>query len=194
MKLFEFSDTINLNEMLKKVFLNYVFLILFSIRVNNGFEYEMLKNPDSIKGSYSAFSQSDEESYLEAFDTLIKDSYSVPLPSDLKAECTNQNHDYTTLTVKTITTSMSSSDLQIFCGYDSICTISSGLSVNMNSNLNVAALVVMGNLLWNEVTQPSNTQWLCAGKNFNLKKKFKYFFFFCFRLHCGKPPIFIKIK
>ena len=58
---------------------------------------------------------------------------------------------------------MSSSQLQAFCGNDSICTIPTGLNVVMNSNLNVAALVVKGTLTWNDVSQISSNQWLCAG-------------------------------
>lgn len=115
-----------------------------------------------INNAYEAFSQQDEAEYLGAFDTLIKDSYSAPLPVDLAAACKNKNQA-TVSTVKSITTSMLSSDLQIFCGTDTICTIPDGLTVTMNSNLNVAALVVNGSLVWNEASQSSTYQWLCAG-------------------------------
>ncbi|CAF3389457.1 unnamed protein product [Rotaria socialis] len=109
-----------------------------------------------------AFSQQDESAYIDAFSTLIKDSYSAPLPRELTTTCKNQNKDSVS-TVKSITTSMLSSDLQIFCGTETICTIPAGFTVTMNSNLNVAALVLSGSLVWNDVSQSSSDQWLCAG-------------------------------
>jgi filamentous hemagglutinin family protein len=112
--------------------------------------------------AYEAFGEQDEAPYLEAFSTLIKDSYSASLPQDLTAACKNQNQA-TVSGVKSITSSMLSSDLQTFCGADTICTIPAGFTVTMNSNLNVAALVVSGSLVWNDVSQPSSDQWLCAG-------------------------------
>lgn len=116
-----------------------------------------------MNNAYEAFSQEDEASYLDAFSTLIKDSYELPLPKDLVAICKNQPEITTTTTVKSITNSMSSTDLQSFCGSNTICTIPAGLTVTMNSNLNVAALVVSGSLIWNDASQSSNNQWLCAG-------------------------------
>ncbi|CAF4040020.1 unnamed protein product [Adineta steineri] len=111
---------------------------------------------------YKAFGQQDEAEYIDDFSTLIKDSYSAPLPQDLAATCKNQNQ-VTVSTTKSITSSMLSSDLQIFCGTDTICIIPNGFTVTMNSNLNVAALVVSGSLIWNDASQSSNNQWLCAG-------------------------------
>ena len=111
---------------------------------------------------FEAFAQRDEASYLEAFSTLIKDSYSAPLPQALAATCKNENH-VTVSTVKSITSSMLSSDLQTFCGTDTICTIPARFTVTMNSNLNVAALVVSGSLVWNDASQSASEQWLCAG-------------------------------
>ena len=58
---------------------------------------------------------------------------------------------------------MTSYRLQHFCGYESICTIPFGLTVVMNSNLNVGALVVKGKLIWNDESQEPINQWLCAG-------------------------------
>ena len=129
------------------ILLKVIFLLQFSLRKSIAFE---------------AFAQADEGPYLGSFDTLIKDSYAFPLPNDLKATCKNGNQA-TGASIKTITTSMSSSQLQSFCGSDSICTVPAGLAVTMNSNLNVAALVIKGNLTWNENTQTESYQWLCAG-------------------------------
>ena len=109
-----------------------------------------------------AFAQEDEAAYISSFSTLIKDSYSAPLPQDLAATCKHQNQA-TGATVRVVTASMFSSDLQAFCGTDTICTISAGVTVTMNSNLNLAALVVNGSIVWTDASQPSSDQWLCAG-------------------------------
>ena len=58
---------------------------------------------------------------------------------------------------------MSSSELQSFCGTNTICTIPAGFTVTMNSNLNVAALVVNGVFNWTDSSQTSPNQWLCSG-------------------------------
>jgi hypothetical protein len=112
--------------------------------------------------AFEDFYHQDEAAYMDAYSTLIKDSYSAPLPRDLAATCKNQN-EATVSTVKSIISSMLSSDLQLFCGTETICTIPAGFTVTMNSNLNVAALVVSGSLVWNDVSQSSSDQWLCAG-------------------------------
>jgi hypothetical protein len=118
----------------------------------------------SMQGNtgFEAFAQQDEAAYIGAFSTLIKDSFSASLPRDLTATCKNQNQA-TVSTVKSITTSILSSDLQIFCGTETICTIPAGFTVTMNSNLNVAALVVSGSLVWSDLSQSTREQWLCAG-------------------------------
>lgn len=117
--------------------------------------------------AFEAFAQADEGPYLGSFDTLIKDSYSAPLPNELKSTCKNKNLA-TTATVKTITSSMTATQLQIFCGTDTICTIPAGFTVAMNTNLNLAALVIKGNLIWTDATQFADEQWICAGMLFKL--------------------------
>ena len=86
----------------------------------------------------------------------------MPLPKAMSNECKN-THQVTDAKVISISSSMSSASLQNFCGYNSICTIPSGVTVEMNSNLNVAALIVKGKFIWNEVSQVSSKQWLCSG-------------------------------
>lgn len=129
------------------LFLSIILVLLVSVKINNALQ---------------DFSVSDEPEYLNAFSTLIKYSYSAPLPADLIANCKNKN-SAGVVTTRTVTTSMSSSDLQVFCGTNTICTIAQGVTVTMNSNLNVAALVVSGTLIWNDNSQNANDQWLCAG-------------------------------
>jgi hypothetical protein len=136
-----------------------IYMMLISIILKLFFISQCLMQKNN---AYEAFGEQDEVPYLEAFSTLIKDSYSAPLSQALAATCKNQNQ-VTALTVKSITSSMLSSDLQTFCGTDTICTIPAGFTVAMNSNLNVAALIVSGSLVWNDVSQTSSEQWLCAG-------------------------------
>ena len=108
------------------------------------------------------FSQQDEARYLSVFSTLIKDSYSAPLSTDLTTKCKSQGQ-VINAPVLSITSSMTSDVLQSFCGTSSICTIPSGITVTMTSSLNVAALVVQGALQWTDSTQTANSQYLCAG-------------------------------
>ena len=133
--------------------------MLISITLKLFFVFECLIQ---TANGYEAFAQDDEAAYLDAFSTLIKDSYSASLPQDLISTCKN-GPQTTTTTIKSMTTSMLSSDLQLFCGNESICTVPTGLTVTMNSNLNVAALILNGSLIWNDISQSSNDQWLCAG-------------------------------
>jgi hypothetical protein len=112
--------------------------------------------------NFEAFAQEDESSYIQSFDTLIKDSYSAPMPNELASACKSKGQLSSSETAS-ITTSMTSTQLQIFCGASSICTIPAGYTVTMNSNLNLAALVVKGTLLWTDDTQVSSHQWICAG-------------------------------
>ena len=82
---------------------------------------------------YDAFGEADEAAYLGAFDTLIKDSYSARIPQALISQCKNQTQAPSQLTLRSITSSMTSVELQAFCGTDSICHISGGLTVRINS-------------------------------------------------------------
>ena len=113
--------------------------------------------------SINGFNNQDEGAYISSFENLIRDSYSHPLPSQLIAECKNQPSPGTNLAIKSISSSMSSSELQSFCGTNTICTIPAGFTVTMNSNLNVAALVVNGVFNWTDSSQTSPNQWLCSG-------------------------------
>ena len=108
------------------------------------------------------FSQQDESRYLSVFNTLIKDSYSAPLTNGIKTNCKSQGQ-MTNTPVISVKSSMTSEELQAFCGISSICTILPGITVTMTSNLNVAALVVQGTIQWTESTQKENDQYLCAG-------------------------------
>lgn len=54
------------------------------------------------------------------------------------------------------------SQVQTFCGEDSICVIPSGMTMEINANLNVAALIVRGSVEWKDGFAPENA-FLCSG-------------------------------
>ena len=122
-----------------------------------------------------AYGERDEQKYLNDFEFLIKDSYSADRPNELDLQCkATQPFLSQNLTVQSITTSTTSEQVQQICGTSTICSVEKGVTITMNSNLNVAALVVKGNLTWNDKTQNAANQWLCAGyiavKKFHLTK------------------------
>lgn len=109
--------------------------------------------------------QDSEQSYLDNFQTLINDSYSESLPLDLLNTCKNseifnkQNVQNKSITIGSIT----SEQVQKICSNNTICIIETGVIVKMNSNLNLAALVLKGILNWSDSSQILADQWLCAG-------------------------------
>ena len=114
--------------------------------------------------SFQGFGNKDEAAYMSSFDTLIKDSYSDKLPAILINTCKNKPTIQSSLQIKTITTSpITSAKVQELCNTNTICVIETGVVVTMSSNLNLAALIIKGSLNWNDQTQVSNDQWLCAG-------------------------------
>jgi len=109
------------------------------------------------------FQVGDEQNFMNLFPTLIKDSYTADLPQDLARTCKNQPIQSQVLPNHQITSSTTSSEVNKICSTDSICTIETGVTVLMNSNLNAAGLIIKGNLVWNDQTQYANEQWICAG-------------------------------
>jgi hypothetical protein len=49
------------------------------------------------------------------------------------------------------------------CGLDSICVIPAGVTFQIKHSLNLGALVVRGNVEWNDTTQVDPSAFLCAG-------------------------------
>lgn len=85
------------------------------------------------QGQYEAFGEADEAGYIAAFSELIKDSYSAPLPQGLISQCKNQNQAPASLPIRTATHSMYASELQSFCGTESVCNVPSGITITMNT-------------------------------------------------------------
>ena len=119
------------------------------------------------------FYQNEESRFLQTFNTLIKDSYTAPIPSSIKSSCKNQPPSQAQSNVVSIKFSMNSQQLQDECGSNSICIIPKGFNVTMTSSLNVAALVVQGRMDWNDASQAQDEQYICAGYIAVIKKKTK---------------------
>ena len=112
------------------------------------------------------FDQKDEALFLSSWAELIKDSYQDPRPTSLDAACAGKGRVAAGALAETRTTSagkMTASQLQTLCGTSTKCVVSEGTTVEMDGNLNVAALVVEGTLTWTGATQTQPEQWLCAG-------------------------------
>ena len=102
----------------------------------------------------------EEVDYMARFGNLIKDSHSETLPQDLINTCRRKGSQNPQ--TEFIRSSTTSKDIQNRC-LNAICQIEPNVQITMNSNLNVAALIIKGKLIWDESTQQTNEQWLCAG-------------------------------
>lgn len=56
-----------------------------------------------------------------------------------------------------------SSTVSSQCGDDSICTIPLGVSLQVDTSLNLGALIVKGTVEWNDDTQVNSSAFVCAG-------------------------------
>ena len=48
------------------------------------------------------------------------------------------------------------------CGDDSVCVIPLNTTFQVDGNINLGALIVRGTVEWNDLTQSSNSMFLCA--------------------------------
>lgn len=119
----------------------------------------------------SHFYKDDEQLYLSKFNDLISDSYSTleSAPSALLTECRTSSSSSGQILperiVASLSSTISSSLVSQQCGSNDgyTCVIPAGMTLRMDSNLNVAALIVRGKVEWTDATQSSTHQWLCAG-------------------------------
>lgn len=87
----------------------------------------------------AAYRIEDETPYLTNWPTL-SDVYTVPI-GDLAGVCDTGAKAPSPLTDVVISESMGSAQLQTACGTDKRCVIEAGVTITMNGNLNVAAIV-----------------------------------------------------
>ena len=116
-----------------------------------------------LSDAQGGFLQSEEVRYLSLFPTLIKDSYTAPLPHKVIDKCKNQPLASKNINTLAIKSSMNSLALQAFCGYSTICVVPAGYTISMTNSLSVAALIVHGTVEWTDESQQEDNQYICAG-------------------------------
>eukprot|EP01097_Dermamoeba_algensis_P002778 TRINITY_DN2100_c0_g1_i1.p1 TRINITY_DN2100_c0_g1~~TRINITY_DN2100_c0_g1_i1.p1 ORF type:complete len:1249 (-),score=295.24 TRINITY_DN2100_c0_g1_i1:103-3849(-) len=109
----------------------------------------------------AGFLREDEGRYLSSFNKLISESYSAPIPDDLRAACKSRGR--MSGGEKTVSQNMGAGALQAFCGTDTRCIVPAGITITMDGNLNLGGLVLKGSLNWNDNSQSAPSQYLCAG-------------------------------
>ena len=109
---------------------------------------------------------------LANFNAIVSATYSVvkdspgTLPPNLLSTCGNIGAVTSTgnVTVQADATGIvSSSIVSAQCGNDSVCIIPFGTTLQVDTSLNLGALIVQGIVEWNDSTQSSDNIFLCAG-------------------------------
>ena len=109
---------------------------------------------------------------LANFNAIVSATYSVvkdspgTLPPNLLSTCGNIGAVTSTgnVTVQADATGIvSSSIVSAQCGNDSVCIIPFGTTLQVDTSLNLGALIVRGIVEWNDSTQSSDSIFLCAG-------------------------------
>jgi len=119
----------------------------------------------------AALNQAQEEEYLNKFDIMQTASYAMiedgkeRLPDALVDTCSNSVAvALSQVTVRASTNGFVDSNLvSEQCGDHSICTIPFGTTFQVNSSINLGALIVRGVVEWNDSTQVDERAFLCAG-------------------------------
>jgi hypothetical protein len=139
--------------------------------------------PSLITAQYQV---TEEARYMANFPNIMAASYKEPLPTDLTITCANKgNADITqNFTVSADTTSK---NIMSQCNANTRCIIQAGVTVTMNTNLNVGVLEVYGSLVWTDSTQTQPEQYLCAGNIY-----FSPFSVFKMNIAQAKAYIYIK--
>lgn len=105
--------------------------------------------------------------YITAnFNSMQAASYAVAdgdLLLDLNVCKNYQSPPSREVTVQAPNGVIGSSSVSEQCGNDSVCTIPIGITLQVDTSLNLAALVVRGTVEWNDNTQVSPSAFLCAG-------------------------------
>ena len=110
------------------------------------------------------FRQADDAAYAAALPTLEAAAHDAPRPPGLEAACAGQpSAAVTSATVTLPGGSISASTAQQQCDAAAVCVVPEGTTLVMDGSLDVGALVVRGQLVWDDSTQAADAQWLCAG-------------------------------
>ncbi len=108
----------------------------------------------------------------EKFDSIQAASYSViddpdaTLPPDLLSVCKDKGNNPPAREVVVQADSsglINSSAVSIQCSDDSVCVIPFGTTLQVDTSLSLAALIVMGIVEWTDDTQLNPSAFICAG-------------------------------
>jgi hypothetical protein len=105
-----------------------------------------------------------EASYSQV-DDMSSENINKP-PQELLNQCKNSGKTNPTQEVYVnggSTSVVSSLSVQEQCGVNTICIIPEGITLIMDGNLNVDALIIRGNLEWNDASQSESDLFLCGG-------------------------------
>ena len=100
------------------------------------------------------------------FDSIQAASYAVAdgdLPLELNVCKNNQSPPTREVTIQASSGVVDSSTVSGQCGDDSICIIPIGTTLQVDTSLNLGALIVMGAVEWNDDTQVHPSAFVCAG-------------------------------
>jgi len=140
------------------------------------------------KGVYGGFSQSEEGPYLNNFGAIQAATYAVAdadLPAELDVCKSTRATPTREVSVQSSGSIVGSSTLFQQCGADSICVLPLGLTLRVDSSLNLGALVVRGHVEWTDESQRGPIAYICAGYiavegqgqwNMNVQKKDVYLY------------------
>ncbi|KAL6070177.1 G8 domain-containing protein [Balamuthia mandrillaris] len=104
----------------------------------------------------------DQDVYLDEYELLTETSYGVPLPTGMAA-CQGSTKGPASPTQVPIDEDMTAAEFQSACGSSSTCVIEEGVTVTLDGNVNVAAIVNKGTIEWTDESQTADEQWLCSG-------------------------------
>ena len=101
------------------------------------------------------------------FDSIQAASYAVAdgdLPLELDVCKNNHSPPTRNVTVQASSTGVvNSSSVSNQCGNDSVCIIPIGTTLEVDTGLNLGALIVRGTVEWNDGTQVQPSAFVCAG-------------------------------
>ncbi|KAL6070194.1 G8 domain-containing protein [Balamuthia mandrillaris] len=104
----------------------------------------------------------DQSDYLDDFELLTEDSYGVPLPAGMAA-CQGSVKGPGSPAQVSIDEDMNAAEFQGACGSSSTCVVEEGVTVTLDGNVNVAAIINKGTIEWTDESQTAEEQWLCSG-------------------------------
>ena len=111
------------------------------------------------------FLQAQDAEYAADFSALVAASHASELPAGLSSTCKGQGAAPSLLPEVQLASGlmMGATAAQQTCGSTNTCIVPAGTTLRMDSNLDVAALIIRGTLIWDDETQAAAEQWLCAG-------------------------------